>query len=156
MTLRPNQLFIASLPYSPVSDEIKYLVLYHVRQELLTPRGIRTLTPKSPDYLAFYGGDILSRDRAYHQGSAFPWLLGHFAEAYLKIHGRSGLSLIKMLFNGFEEEVMEAGIGTISELYFGNPPHKGKGAISQAWSVAELLRINHLLNQYEEDTNQTK
>lgn len=156
MTLRPNQLFVASLPYSPVSDEIKYLVLHHVRQELLTPRGIRTLTPKSPDYLGFYSGDITNRDRAYHQGSAFPWLLGHFAEGYLKIHGRSGLSLIKMFFNGFEEEITEAGIGTISELYFGNPPHIGKGAISQAWSVAELLRINHLLNLYEEDTNQTK
>jgi predicted glycogen debranching enzyme len=155
MTLRPNQLFVASMPYSPVTDEIKYLVLHHVQQELLTPRGIRTLTPKSPEYMGSYGGDIICRDVAYHQGTAFPWLLGHFAEGFLKIHGRSGLSLIKKLFKGFEEEVTEEGIGSISELYFGNPPYTGKGAISQAWSVAELLRIHHLLNQYDPNTHQS-
>jgi predicted glycogen debranching enzyme len=153
LTLRPNQIFVASLPYSPVSDEIKYNVLQSVQQELLTPRGIRTLTPKSIDYIGSYGGDITARDRAYHQGSAFPWLLGHFAEGYLKIHGRSGYSLIKRLFSEFEEEMTKDGIGTISELYSGDPPHHGKGAISQAWSVAELLRIHHMLNEYGNGTN---
>ena len=100
-------------------------------------------------------GDIFRLDSAYHQGSAFPWLLGFFAEAYLKIHGLSGLGLIQKIYTGFEDEMVEAGIGTISELYYGNPPYKGKGAISQAWSVAELLRINHLIKQYEQNTNQS-
>ena len=93
----------------------------------------------------------MARDSAYHNGSAFPWLFGQFADAYLKIHGQGGLNLIKNLYAGFEEEMLEAGIGTISELYYGDPPHKGKGAISQAWSVAELLRINHLIKLYEEN-----
>ena len=74
-------------------------------------------------------------------------MLGPFAEGYLKIHGKGGLSFIEKLFMGFEDEMTEVGIGTISELYYGDPPHKGKGAISQAWSIAELLRINHLIKQ---------
>lgn len=154
MTVRPNQLFATSLPYSPVTDEMKYLILHKVQQELLTPRGIRTLSPKNPDYVGVYKGDILSRDKAYHQGSAFPWLFGHFSEGYLKLHGKSGLSLIKRHLLEFEHEMTEGGIGTISELYYGNPPHKAKGAISHAWSVAELLRVNHLINKLEKNTNQ--
>jgi len=153
MAVRPNQLFIASLPYSPVTDEMKYLVLHKVHQELLTPRGIRTLSPKNPDYMGIYKGDIIARDKAYHQGSAFPWLFGHFADGYLKLHGKSGLSLIKRYLSEFENEMTETGIGTISELFYGNPPHKGKGAISHAWSVAELLRTNYIINQLEQNTN---
>ncbi len=153
MAVRPNQLFAASMPFSPLSDEMKYLILHKVQQELLTPRGIRTLSPKNPNYIGVYTGDIIARDRAYHQGSAFPWLFGHFAEAYLKLHGKSGLSLIKRHLLEFESEMTEGGIGTVSELFYGNPPHKGKGAISHAWSVAELLRVNHLINQLEQNTN---
>jgi len=156
MAVRPNQLFVASLPYSPVTDEVKYQVLQNVQQELLTPRGIRTLSPKNPDYVGIYKGDIIARDRAYHQGSAFPWLFGHFAEGYLKIHGRSGQALIERHLKEFEHEMPEAGIGTISELFYGNPPHKGKGAISHAWSVAELLRVNHILKNLDNNTNQSK
>jgi glycogen debranching enzyme len=132
---------------------MKYLVLHKVQQELLTPRGIRTLSPKNPDYVGVYMGDISARDRAYHQGSAFPWLFGHFAEGHLKLHGKSGLGLIKRHLLEFESEMTEGGIGTVSELFYGNPPHKGKGAISHAWSVAELLRVNHLINQLEQNTN---
>ncbi len=149
MAVRPNQLFAASFPYSPLSDELKYNVIQKVRKELLTPRGIRTLSPKNVNYKGKYSGNIYERDQAYHQGSAFPWLLGHFAEAYLKLHGKSGVSYIRSMLYNFEEEMTNVGIGTISELYYGNPPQKGKGAISQAWSVAELLRINYLLNEYE-------
>lgn len=152
--VRPNQLFAASLPYSPISDEIKYSVIRKVEQELLTPRGIRTLSPKNPNYHGVYKGDIVARDTAYHQGSAFPWLFGHFAEAYLKINGKSSLSFLKRQLLEFEKEMTEAGIGTISELFYGDPPHKGKGAISHAWSVAELLRVNYLLNKFENNTNQ--
>lgn len=156
MAVRPNQVIATSLPYSPISDDLKYLILHRVEQELLTPRGLRTLSPKNPEYCGVYRGNIIERDNSYHQGSAFPWLLGHFAEGYLKIHQKSGIGFIQRLFNDFESEMTETGIGTISELYFGNPPQKGKGAISQAWSVAELLRINHLLNQYAKNTDQIK
>ncbi len=146
---RVNQVIVAGLPYSPVDENIRYEILQTVEQELLTPRGLRSLSPKNPDYKGVYKGNIFERDRAYHQGSAFPWLLGYFAEGYLKLHGKSGLSLIKKIYFAFEEEMEEHGLGTISELYYGDPPHKGKGAISQAWNVSELLRIDYLINKYE-------
>ncbi len=148
-TMRPNQIFATSFPFKPIPDEICHQVLMMIEKELLTPRGLRTLSPNNPNYKGIYKGDIVARDTAYHQGSAFPWLLGAFADGYLHIHGKSGLGLIKKIYSGFEEEMKQAGIGTVSELYYGDPPHKGKGAISQAWSVAELLRINHLIKQYE-------
>ncbi len=155
-TIRPNQVIATSLPYSPLSDEIKHSVLHLVEAELLTPRGLRTLTPKNPDYKGVYRGNMMQRDHAYHQGSAFPWLFGQFADAYLQIHGESGLSHIKKIFAGFEEEMFIAGIGTVSELFYGDPPHRGKGAISQAWNVAELLRVNDLIKKYEQKTNKRR
>ncbi len=154
-SVRPNQVFACSLPYCIPDERMIHRLLQVVESELLTPRGLRTLSPKNTDYKGIYKGDIIARDSAYHQGSAFPWLLGHFAEAWLKIHGLSGLGFIKKIYTNFEDEMLEAGIGTISELYYGDPPYKGKGAISQAWSVAELLRINHLVKQYEQNTNQS-
>ncbi len=154
MSIRPNAVFATSLPYSPLNDEQKYLILFRIQQDLLTPKGLRTLSPKNHDYLGVYRGNIIERDRSYHQGSAFPWLLGHFAEGYLRLHQQSGVSFVRKLIEGFESEMTESGIGTVSELYYGNPPHKGKGAISQAWSVAEILRINYLLNRYQNNTDQ--
>lgn len=148
-SVRPNMIFVASLPYSPVDEEIRKQVVSVVKRELLTPRGLRTLTPKNPAYKGVYMGDQAERDLAYHQGTVWPWLLGHFVEGYLKLHGHSGLSFIKSLYKGFESVMTEHGIGTISEIYDGDPPHTAKGAISQAWSVAELLRINWLIKQYE-------
>jgi glycogen debranching enzyme len=88
---------------------------------------LRTLTPTHPNYKGIYGGNQIERDLAYHQGSAFPWLLGFFAEAYLRIHGKGGLALIKNLYNGFEPEMNEHGLCTISEIYEGDPPHKPQG-----------------------------
>lgn len=148
-SVRPNQIFAASLPYSPVSEEIRTAVVEKVQQDLLTPRGLRTLSPKNEKYKGSYAGDQKQRDNAYHQGTAWPWLLGHFAEAYLKIHKASGLAFIEQIYHGFEEEMTEAGIGSISEIYNGDPPHKAVGAISQAWSVAELLRIKSLIDEYK-------
>jgi predicted glycogen debranching enzyme len=148
-SVRPNMVFVTSLPYSPVDEDIRKKVESVVKKELLTPRGLRTLTPKNPAYKGTYIGDQTERDLAYHQGTAWPWLLGHFAEGYLKLHGRSGLSYIKSLYKGFESVMTEHGIGTISEIYDGDPPHQAGGAISQAWSVAELLRINWLIKQYD-------
>jgi predicted glycogen debranching enzyme len=148
-TVRPNMIMATSLPYCPVSEEIRKEVLSRVKQELLTPRGLRSLSPKSPVYKGSYQGSTPERDAAYHQGTVWPWLLGHFTEGYLKIHGKSGLSFIKSIYTGFESVMTEHGIGTISEIYDGDPPHTARGAISQAWSVAELLRMSSLIKQYE-------
>jgi predicted glycogen debranching enzyme len=150
-SVRPNMIFAASLPYSPLDEETRKKVVSRVKQELLTPRGLRTLTPMSGAYKGTYNGNQAQRDRAYHQGTAWPWLLGHFAEAYLKLHGKSGLSFIKGLYHGFEDVMTEHGVGTISEIYDGDPPHTARGAISQAWSVAELLRIGEMIKQVEKD-----
>lgn len=149
-TMRPNQVFATSLPYSPFSEEQRKSVLSAVKRELLTPRGLRTLSPQHPDYKGVYHGPQRERDLAYHQGTVFPWLLGHFTEGYLKIHGRSGLHFIKGLYSGFEDEISNHGIGSISEMFDGDPPHKACGAISYAPSVAELLRMRYLINQNEQ------
>ncbi len=146
-TVRPNMVIATSLQYSPVREEIRKEILSRVKQELLTPRGLRTLTPKSPVYKGIYFGTPTERDAAYHQGTVWPWLLGQFVEGYLKIHGKSGISFIKSLYQGFEAVMTEHGIGTISGIYDGDPPHSARGAISRAWSVGELLRIKYLIDK---------
>jgi len=145
-SVRPNMLLAVSLPFSPLSDLQKKKVLDVVERELLTPRGLRTLSPKNLKYKGVYHGNIQQRDEAYHQGSVMPWMLGHFAAAYFSVYGKSGLSVIKNLYTSFEPEMQEYGIGTISELFDGDPPHKPSGAISMATAVAELLRIEQMIN----------
>jgi predicted glycogen debranching enzyme len=147
--VRPNQVIATSMPYSPLDEEKCRRVLDVVQQELLTPRGLRSLSPKNPQYKGVCHGDRKSRDEAYHQGTVWPWLLGHFAEGYLKIYGKPGVPFIKSLYQGFEAAMTEHGIGTISEIYDGDPPHTARGAVSQAWSVAELLRIHGMIERYE-------
>ncbi len=149
LSVRPNQVIATSLPYSPLDEEKRRKVLDIVQKELLTPRGIRSLSPENPLYKGTCFGDHKSRDEAYHQGTAWPWLLGHFAEGYLKVYGKSGVPFIKSIYNGFEAVMTEHGIGTISEIYDGDPPHIARGAISQAWSVAELLRIYDMIKSME-------
>ena len=149
MSVRPNQVIATSLPYSPLDEEKRMKVLNVVEKELLTPRGIRSLDPKNPQYKGTCYGDPKTRDEAYHQGTAWPWLLGHFVEGYLKIYGKPGLPFVKTLFNKFEEVMTEHGLGTVSEIYDGDPPHTARGAVSQAWSVAELLRIKDMIDQTE-------
>ncbi len=148
-SVRPNMVFATSLKYCPVNEDIRKEVITTLKKELLTERGLRTLSPKNPAYKGIYFGDQAERDLAYHQGTVWPWLLGHFAEGYLKLHGKSGLAFIKSLYEGFEQVMTEHGIGTISEIYDGDPPHQARGGISQAWSVAELLRMHYLIEQYE-------
>lgn len=148
--IRPNQVFACSLPFSPLSDMKKERVLENVRKALLTPKGLRSLSPEHPDYKGECEGNQETRDNAYHQGTVWPWLLGHFCEAYLQVHGKSALNFVEKIFNSFEEDMTIHGIGSISEIYDGDPPHTPRGAISQAWSVAELIRINYLLEKIKE------
>ncbi len=148
ISVRPNQVIAAAMKYSPLITEMKKSILDVVEKELLTPRGLRTLSPKNPAYKGVYAGKQESRDEAYHQGTVWPWLLEHFCEAYLQIHKQSGLSMVRKIYYGFEEEMNRNGIGSISEIYDGDPPHAGRGAISQAWSVAALLRIRRMIKNY--------
>jgi len=148
VSVRPNMVIATSLPYTALDEEKRNSVLEVARRELLTPRGLRSLAPKNPLYKGECQGNQQSRDEAYHQGTVWPWLLGHFSEGYLRIHGQRGVQFVNSIYSGFEAEMKEHGIGTISEIYDGDPPHRPRGAVSQAWSVAELLRINWLMQQY--------
>jgi len=145
-TIRPNMVIAASLPYSPLTLDMKIGVLGKAKNELLTPRGLRSLSPRFAEYKGKYFGNQEERDLAYHQGTAWPWLLGCFAETWLSVYGDKGKEFIRSFYSGFEEVMTEAGVGTVSEIYDGDPPHEARGAISQAWSVAELLRIKWMLD----------
>jgi predicted glycogen debranching enzyme len=154
--VRPNMIIAASLPYSPISIEKRKAVVSKVQSELLTIRGLRTLSPKNPAYEGRYEGDQPTRDKQYHQGTVWPWLMGHFVEAYLKIHGKSGVRKMEWYIEQFEDTMKEHGIGSISEIYDGDPPHTARGAISQAWSVSEILRAMQLIEKVKSGTNLNK
>ncbi|WP_292891363.1 amylo-alpha-1,6-glucosidase [Nonlabens sp.] len=147
-SIRPNQVIATSLAFTPLNEKQCRAVLLVVENKLLTPRGLRSLSPDDPNYIGSYQGSQQSRDSAYHQGTVWPWLLGHYAEGYLKIHQNKGVGWIQSLYNDFENTLQEHGLGTVSEVYDGDPPHHPRGAISQAWSVAELLRIHQMLHKY--------
>ena len=152
-SVRPNQVLAASLPFSPLSDEMITSVLKVIEDNLLTPRGLRSLSPHDPRYRGHYRGLQSDRRRAYHQGAVWPWLTGHFVEAYLKVHGREeALPFVTSLYQGFEETMRDHGISSISEIYDGNVPHEARGAISQAWSVAEVIRMRHLIEDFDQAT----
>lgn len=144
-SVRPNQIFAVSLEYSPLDRVQKKSVLDFVTKELLTPKGLRTLSPKSVGYNPIFEGNEELRDRAYHNGTAWPWLIAPYLEGYLKIYKNSGISFAQRVIYNFEEEFSERGIGTISELFDGNPPYRGRGGVSFAMSVAEILRIHRLV-----------
>ena len=146
--VRPNQVIACSLEYSPLTDEMKRGVLDVVKSELLTPRGLRTLAPKNIHYEGTYEGDQATRDHAYHQGTAWPWLAGFYFEAYLRIYKMSALGFIERQLIGYEDEMVSHCIGSIPELFDGNPPFKGRGAVSFAMNVAEILRVLYLLSKY--------
>lgn len=148
--VRPNQIFASSLPFSPLGENEQRSIIDVVKSELLTPRGLRSLSPKNENYKGVCCGTHYERQLAYHQGSVWPWLLGPFAEAYLKIYGKSGLGLIKRIYEEQEKELKDHGLGTIAEIYDGDPPYSPRGATSQAWSVAELLRIKKLIEKTDE------
>ncbi|MCD8260891.1 MAG: amylo-alpha-1,6-glucosidase [Bacteroides sp.] len=147
-SVRPNMIFTVAFDYSPLDVKQKKQVLDVVTKELLTPKGLRSLSPKSGGYNPNYVGPQTQRDYAYHQGTAWPWLMGFYMEAYLCIYKMSGLSFVEHHLIGFEEEMTTHCIGSIPELFDGNPPFKGRGAISFAMNVAEILRILKLLSKY--------
>lgn len=144
--VRPNMVIAVSLPYSMLEKEQMKKVLDVADRELVTPRGLRTLSPGNKLYQGTYKGNQEERDNAYHQGTVWPWLYGPFCEGWLKVYGNLGIQKVKKLIFGLEAVMSEHGISTISEIYDGDPPHLPQGAISQAWSVGEVLRIINLLD----------
>lgn len=147
-SVRPNMIFTVAFDYSPLDQAQKKQVLDIVTKELLTSKGLRTLSPKSGGYNPNYVGPQIQRDYAYHQGTAWPWLMGFYMEAYLRIYKMSGISFVERQLIGFEEEMTRHCIGSIPELFDGNPPFKGRGAVSFAMNIAEILRILKLLSKY--------
>ncbi|MDD4922304.1 MAG: glycogen debranching enzyme N-terminal domain-containing protein [Bacteroidales bacterium] len=153
-SVRPNQIFAVSLEYSPLDRIQKKTVLDFVTKELLTPKGLRTLSPKSAGYNPVFEGNEEQRVGAYHQGTAWPWLIGPYLEGYLRIHKMSGISFAQRIIYGFEEEFSDRAIGTISELFDGNPPYRGRGGVSFAMSVAEILRIQRIVKNMLNNTEE--
>lgn len=148
--IRPNMLLAASLDYSPLDREKQKLVLSVVKKQLLTPRGLRSLSPQDPMYKGQCEGSPEERELAVHEGTVWPWFIQFFVKAYLNIHKRGGLPFVQKIMEGFEEEMSEHCIGTISETYNGNPPHTAKGSISQAWSVAAVIKAWKMVREYGE------
>jgi len=148
-SVRPNMVIAVSLDHSPLTKEQKKLVLSAAKRKLLTPRGLRT---RSPDHLRYKGvveGNPAQREAAIHMGAAWPWLMQFFVKGYLNIHGSGGLPFVKQLLENFEEAMTEHCVGTLSEVYNGDPPHQGKGAVSQAWNVAGIYYALHTTNTFK-------
>jgi predicted glycogen debranching enzyme len=141
-SIRPNQIFAVSLPHSMLAPERAKQVVNVVQQHLLTPYGLRSLAPSDPQYRGRYTGDRVSRDGAYHQGTVWPWLIGPFITAYLKVKGgkESARRQAAEWLAPLQDHLGQAGLGHISEIFDGDPPHHPAGCIAQAWSVAEVLR----------------
>jgi predicted glycogen debranching enzyme len=151
MLVRPNMVIATSLPYTMLSKEQMKRILDMANRVLVTPRGLRSLSPGEEGYKGIYSGNQEERDKAYHQGTVWPWLVGPFCDGWLKVYGEGGVSRVRKLITQFEETLFEAGISTISEIFDGDPPHAPRGAISQAWSVGEVLRIYTILEtKYKE------
>lgn len=147
-SVRPNMIFAVALDFSPLTDLQKRSILDICTRELLTPKGLRTLSPKSGGYNPMYVGPQTQRDLAYHQGTAWPWLGGFYMEACLKLYRRTRLSFVERQMVGYEDEMLQHCIGTLPELFDGNPPFRGRGAISFTMNVAEVLRTLELLEKY--------
>lgn len=140
-SVRPNMIFAISLPYSPLSKLESKSILEFCTKELLTTKGLRSLSPKSEGYSPYYAGSSLEKAYVAYNGVAWPWLLGPYLEAYLKENNYSGLSFVERILVGVEEEMYNNCIGSISQLYDGNPPFTGHGSVSYATNVAAILSI---------------
>ncbi|GHT23114.1 4-alpha-glucanotransferase [Bacteroidia bacterium] len=146
LSVRPNMLFAVALDYSPLNRTQKRSVLNFVTKELLTPKGIRSLSPNSGGYNPYCIGTHAERNWAYHQGTAWPWLLGFYLEAYLNLYQKGGVSFAERMLIGLEEEMSTHCISSLSELFDGNPPFQSRGAISFAMNVSAVLRVLKQIN----------
>jgi len=149
-SLRPNQIFAVSLPFGPpLSLQQQASIVNTVQRELLTPYGLRTLNVQHPNYKGKYIGPQKDRDQAYHQGTVWPWLIGPFVEAYLKVNQFNWVSKKKaaqFIQPLLEHLTEQACLGSISEIFDGDSPHTPRGCIAQAWSIGELIRAYQLIN----------
>ncbi len=151
-SIRPNQIFAVSLPFSPLDEDRKKAVVKTVREHLLTPVGLRTLSPSDSRYRGHYQGGPYERDNAYHQGTVWPWLLGAFGQAAIlsaENPQKEKEDLRRFLRTFLENHLSEAGIGSVSEVFDGDYPHHPGGCVAQAISVAELIRLYSLLKENE-------
>ena len=148
--VRPNMIWAVGLPYSPLDRKQQKAVVDICTRELLTPRGLRTLSPKSGDYRPIYVGGQLERDRNFHNGPVWPNTIAAYSRAYMTIYKQSGLSFMQRMLVGFEVEMSEHCIGTLNELYDGNPPYKGHGGMSYAPSVAAVISVMDTMKKYQE------
>ena len=140
-TLRPNQLFAISLPYPLIQEEQAIAVIKIVKEKLLTPVGLRSLSPGDEKYIGAYGGDVLHRDAAYHQGTVWSWLLGAYVDAVMKTNKAGAREEARQVIENFRYHLKEGCIGSVSEIFDGDAPHHPRGCIAQAWGVAEILRV---------------
>ena len=147
-SVRPNMIFAVALDYSPLSQDQMKSVVDICTRELLTPKGLRSLSPKSGGYNPIYVGPQTQRDYAYHQGTAWPWLGGFYMEACLKLYRRTRISFVERQMVGYEDEMVLNCIGTIPEMSDGNPPFRARGGMSFAMNVAEILRTLNMLEKY--------
>ena len=145
--VRPNMMLAAALPITPMSDEMQKRAFDISHSELLTVRGIRSLSPNDETYKGSTIGSHSERERAYHNGSAFPWLIMFYADLSVKLFGKTSLPYLEDLYKGFEDAIKDNGIGTISEIYDGNPPFEARGCISQSTSVGALLYLHYLIDE---------
>jgi predicted glycogen debranching enzyme len=146
-SIRPNQVFAISLPH-PVLDPSRWSsVMGVVREQLLTPFGLRSLAPGHPDYKRTYDGDLRSRDAAYHQGTVWGWLMGPFIDAWLKVFPEDRIAAHRLVA-GFRPELSQACIGSVSEIFDAGAPYTPRGCVAQAWSVAEALRCSVVTNDF--------
>jgi predicted glycogen debranching enzyme len=150
-SVRPNMLLAVAQYFSPLSRTQKKMVISTVRNKLLTPVGIRTLTPEDAAYKGSSGERADAFSESAHQGAVYPYLIYPFVKTYLEVHKAGGLSFAKNCLEGFKNEMSENCIGTLSEAYEGNPPHTAKGSISQAWNVAAVICANALVEKFEEE-----
>ena len=140
-SVRPNQIFAVSLYHSMLDVERAAKVVAKVESELLTPFGLRSLSPADEKYCPVYIGSPFDRDSAYHQGTVWGWLIGPFIDAYRRVHGEAAEERVSHMLQGFGTHLFEAGLGQISEIFDADPPHRPRGCFAQAWSVAEVLRV---------------
>jgi predicted glycogen debranching enzyme len=147
LSIRPNQILAVSLHHSMVPPHLARGILAVVEEHLLTPVGLRTLSPRDPAYRGRYEGGPAARDAAYHQGTVWPWLLGPYVEASLKTHGRTPRILARMraALAPLRAFVLGDGLGEVPEIFDGDEPRRPRGCIAQAWSAAELLRAARLV-----------